>query len=151
VDRCPADSWNAKVAKYPFSQVVFHTLIFADLYLGHESEHEFRRQAFHRENAELFGDYEQLEDREPVCVYERQAIKKYLAFVREKAVQTVASETPESLAAQTQFPWRKIPRGEMYIYNLRHIQHHAAQLILRLRLDANVDVPWVGSGWKDIK
>ena len=29
----------------------------------------------------------------------------------------------------------------------RHIQHHVAQLSLRLRIDADLEMPWVGSGW----
>ncbi len=37
VDRCPDTSWHAPVAKLQFCQVAFHTLIFADLYLGRES------------------------------------------------------------------------------------------------------------------
>jgi MFS superfamily sulfate permease-like transporter len=32
-------------------------------------------------------------------------------------------------------------------YITRHIQHHAAQLILRLRRDFEVDIPWFKSGW----
>ena len=150
VDRCPPELWQAKVARYPFSQVVFHTLIGADLNIGTADEQEFRRQAFHLENPEFFGDYEQLEDREPVCIYEKPPIKKYLAFVRDKAVKTMAKETAESLAAPCQFSYRKLSRAELQVYSIRHIQHHSAQLTLRLRLDAGVDVPWVGAGWKEL-
>jgi hypothetical protein len=32
VGRCPDSVWNAPVAKYPFCQVAFHTLFFADFY-----------------------------------------------------------------------------------------------------------------------
>ena len=41
---------------------------------------------------------------------------------------------------------RYFTRAELHLYNIRHIQHHAAQLILRLRLDTDVDIPWVGRG-----
>jgi hypothetical protein len=34
----------------------------------------------------------------------------------------------------------------LQIYNIRHIQHHAAQLIERVREDAGIAIPWVGSG-----
>jgi len=37
-------------------------------------------------------------------------------------------------------------RAELHIYNIRHIQHYAAQLSLRLRLDTEVDIPWVSHG-----
>ena len=32
-------------------------------------------------------------------------------------------------------------------FTFRHIQHHAAQLSLRLRMDDNTDVRWVKRGW----
>jgi hypothetical protein len=46
-------------------------------------------------------------------------------------------------------PRRHLPRAELHVYNIRHIQHHSAQLIMRLRLDCDVDVPWISSGWRD--
>ena len=49
------------------------------------------------------------------------------------------------------FEWCRFSRGELHLYNIRHIQHHAAQLSMRLRLDAKAQVPWVGTGWKDLE
>jgi len=147
VERCPESSWNTLIAKYPFSQVVFHTLIFADFYLGAD-ERSFFEQEFHLENKDLFGDYEQLKDQEPTSVYSRGQIRMYTDFCRAKAISTMASETEQSLSAR--FERRGFTRAELHLYNIRHIQHHAAQLILRLRCDANVDVPWIGSGWREI-
>lgn len=148
VDRCPDANWTAPVAKYPFCQTVFHTLFFADYYLGRD-ETDLKEQAFHRENAELFADYEQLQDREPTSLYEREAIKAYLQHCRGKAIDVTAAATAESLAAPCGFPRKSFSRAELEVYNIRHIQHHAAQLTLRLRLDTNVDVPWVRSGWPE--
>lgn len=150
VVRCPEKLWNAPIVRYPLSQVAFHTLIFADLYLGCEDELAFRRQPFHLAHAEFFGDYEQLEDREPVCVYERPAILKYLEFVRDKATSVLAAETAATLAGPTGLPRRDFSRAELHVYNIRHIQHHAAQLIMRLRLDSEIDIPWIGAGWREL-
>jgi hypothetical protein len=148
VARCPDDLWTTRVAKYPFCQVAFHTLFFTDYYLGSDAE-SFLQQPFHLANAPLFADYEQLEYREPVCLYDRQQIEAYMEFVRGKAVATIASETEADLSAPANFARRNFSRAELHIYNIRHVQHHSAQLILRLRLDANVDVPWIGSGWRE--
>ena len=41
-------------------------------------------------------------------------------------------------------------RAELHVYSIRHIQHHAAQLSLRLRLDAGVAIPWIGVGWREV-
>jgi hypothetical protein len=148
VAKCPDAVWNAPVAKYPFCQVAFHTLFFADFYLGPDAE-SLRGQSFHLENPVLFGDYEQLQDREPESLYERPQIVTYLDFCRRKAATTIAAETAESLCAPAKFPRRNFSRAELHIYNMRHIQHHAAQMIMRLRLDTDVDIPWIGAGWKD--
>ncbi|MBA4020223.1 MAG: hypothetical protein C0483_23935 [Pirellula sp.] len=146
--RCPDALWNAPVAKYPFNQVLFHTLFFADLYLGVDEE-SLSRQPFHLENQELFADYEQLADREPLALYTREQIALYLDFCRRKAATTLDEETEPSLCAPALHPGRNFSRAELHVYNIRHIQHHGAQLTLRLRLDSDVDIRWIGSGWRE--
>lgn len=147
IERCPDDNWNSPVARYPFSQVALHTLIFTDLYLSLD-EKAMKLQQFHRENALFFRKYEQLLDQEPTEVYERAATKRYLDFCRNKAPAVLETETAESLAAPCGFPRKAFSRGELHVCNIRHIQHHAAQLTLRLRLDTDVDAPWISSGWR---
>jgi hypothetical protein len=148
VDRCPDELWQVKIATYPFSQSAFHVLFYADLYLSRSIEDQ-RRDPFHIEHAEWFGDYEQLQRREPTTLYERTDIQRYVRFCREKSERVVAAETAESLAAPAGFDWRKCTQAELHVYNIRHIQHHAAQLSLRLRLEAGIDVPWVSHGWRE--
>jgi hypothetical protein len=151
VDRCPDAAWDAPVANMKFCQVAFHTLFYADYYLGPDGEKDaFRAQPFHRENAAMFRDYEEFEPREQVLLYDRPSIRKYLQHCRTKAANVIESETAESLAAPAAFGRRAFSRAELYVYNTRHIQHHAAQLSLRLRLDHAIEVPWVGSGWREL-
>jgi DinB family protein len=149
IDRCPDGGWSARVGNYAFSQVAFHALFYADFYLGLD-EASLRRQPFHRGNEHFFGRYEELEDRPPVTLYEKAQLKTYLAHCRSKATEVVAAETDESLAARSGFGWLKFSRAELHVYNLRHLQYHASQLSLRLRIDHNVAVPWFGSGWRDV-
>lgn len=146
VDRCPDTTWTSRVAKYKFCQVVFHTLFFTDFYLG-RNEQSFRQQPFHLNNESFFGDYEEFEDRAPVRLYDKASIYTYLQHCRKKASEALAAETAETLRGSSGFTRRDIARAELYVYNLRHVQHHTAQLSLRLRLDANEGIPWVGSGW----
>ena len=147
IARCPADRWQAPVARYPFSQVVFHTLFYTDFYLGQRPD-GFASQSFHQQNAALFGGYEQLEDREPVETYERADVERYLAFIRTKAIETIEAETEQTLAAPAQFPRRRCSRAETHVYNIRHVQHHVGQLSMRLRLDGVTDFPWIDHGWR---
>ena len=150
VVKCPDELWNVPVAKYPFCQVAFHVLFFADFYLGTDAESQ-RQQPFHLAHPNLFGDYEQLQDREPESLYDGSQIEAYLDFCRSKAVATVAAETEQDLCAPAKFARRSFSRAELHVYNIRHVQHHAAQLILRLRLGSDVDIPWIGAGWREIE
>src|SRR5579863_4880905 len=141
MDRCPQTAWNAPVVNLKFCQVVFHTLFYADYYLG-RSAGAFRTEPFHREHAGVFRDYEELEDRVPVLLYERGWCKTYVDYCRLRVKEVVGSETAESLMAQSQFPPKTFSRAELHVYNIRHVQHHAAQLSMRLRIDFKADVPW---------
>ncbi len=147
VDRCPEPAWNEPVANLAFCQVAFHTLFFADYYLG-ENEDALRQQAFHRENQRVFRDYEELQPRQQELLYERPDVNAYLAHCRGKASRVMTAATLESLEAPCGFQRRAYSRAELHVYNIRHIQHHAAQLSLRLRLDFGEDIPWVKSGWE---
>jgi hypothetical protein len=146
IDRCPETAWDARVGNHAFCQVAFHALFYADLYLG-PNEESFRRQPFHRGNEQFFGDYEEFEDRAPRALYDKAAIHRYVEHCRTKAAEVIASETADSLNARSGFERLKFSRAEVHVYNIRHIQHHAAQLSLRLRLDARQDIPWIRSGW----
>lgn len=148
IDRCPNAAWHAPVCNLRFCQAVFHTLIFTDLYLGPDKDAIFK-QPFHQENKAFFGDYEEFEDRRQVAVYEKEPTRTYLQHCRKKASDVIAAETSESLAAPSGFDWIKAPRAELHVYNIRHIQHHAAQLSLRMRIDTNENISWVKSGWPD--
>lgn len=169
VDRCPETIWDARVANYRFCQVAFHTLFWTDFYLG-QSEESFRRQPFHEwlrpdgalalevrtgegdpvfQNERLFGDYVEFEDRAPVRLYDKAAIRAYLDHCRTKASEVMGAETVDTLSAPSGLRSPDLSRAEVHVYNIRHIQHHAAQLSLRLRLDANGGIRWVGSGWRE--
>jgi DinB superfamily len=148
IDRCPEVSWNSLVANLKFCQVAFHTLFFVDYYLE-RTDRTIREQEFHRAHPGIFRDYEELEDRRQGHLYERDDIRLYLEHCRTKAVAVVSSETAESFETICGFPPKTFSRAELHVYNIRHIQHHAAQLILRLRLDHHIDFPWVGSGWRE--
>ena len=150
VARCPDANWNEPVAKWIFCQAAFHVVFFSDLYLQPSDDvAALKHQPFHVEHRDAFRDYEELEERPQVLVYEKPFVVSYLQYVRHKAQETIARETTEMLGGPSGFHWRKCSRAELHVYNIRHIQHHAAQLSLRLRLDANVDIPWVSHAWKE--
>lgn len=147
IEHCPATAWDAPVANLAFCQAVFHTLFHTDCYLGPNTE-SLRQQVFHRDNADFFRDYEELEDRKQQLLYDKKSIITYMAFCRRKGSEVIAAETADTLNARCGFDWLPFSRAELYVYIIRHTQHHAAQLILRLRLSADMDIPWAKSGWR---
>jgi hypothetical protein len=149
IDRCPDDAWNAPVGNLAFCQVAFHALFYTDFYLGPDDA-SFRTQPFHQQHAADFRDYEEFEDRPQVLFYERPFIKAYLQHCRSKTAATIAVETDDTLCEQAKFQRRNVTRAELYVYNLRHLHHHVAQLSLRRRIDAGEEIPWIGSGWRDV-
>jgi hypothetical protein len=152
VDTCPDAAWDAPVANHRFSQVVFHTLYITDFYLERDDEGSFLRQPFHLQLAPLFADlppdHEPFEDPAPRS-YDKAPLLTYLEFCRRKVTEVMATETEETLSAAVGFggEWS---RAELHVHNIRHIQHHAAQLGLRLRLDTGAGVEWVESGWWEV-
>lgn len=137
----PEPAWSADHPDHPVCRVVFHTLFFTDLYLN-RGPSGFRDQTFHTEHPSLFQNYEELADREPTNFYDRDACAAYLEFCRDKVVRTLRSETADSLAADSGFPGRNLSRTALHIYNIRHIQHHAAQLGLRHQLAGGRPLRW---------
>ncbi|HEV8353792.1 MAG TPA: DinB family protein [bacterium] len=148
VDRCPDAVWNTRGANYRFCQLVFHTLIFTDLYLGHDDEELFRQQPFHSRNQDFFADYEEFGHGLPVRLFDKPSILTYLDFCRTKASEIMAGETEETLNAPA-VSRPSLSQAELHVYNIRHIQHHTGQLSLRLRVDADEDMAWVSSGWRE--
>ena len=147
IDRCPDASWHEPVVNYKYCQAMFHALFYGDLYLGLNVA-ALRQQSFHQEHKELFGDYEELEDRLPASVYEKNQLLTYVQHCRNKSSEVMASETVETLNEVSGFEWLPFSRAEVHVYNIRHLQHHAAQLSMRLRIDHGEDVPWVKTGWR---
>ncbi len=148
IDQCPDDQWLLPVANHLFCQTAFHALVYTDLFLG-DSIDALKQQAFHRENTNIFRDYEEFEDRIPVLRYDRDFIQQYLAHCRSKAASVIAAETKDSIAQVSPFGHLPFARAEMHLHNIRHIQHHAAQLSLRLRQAGDPKIPWAKSGWRD--
>jgi len=141
IDTCPDAEWQRDHGDAPFSQVVFHALFYADFYLGRDSL-PFKDQPFHGSHKEVFADYEEMEDRKPLRLYEKEFCRSYLAHCLAKTEAMLEKETLESLAGGSGIDFRHCSRMELYIYDGRHIQHHAAQLGLRIQQITGAEMRW---------
>jgi hypothetical protein len=138
---CPPDAWEQKIANGTFRWVAYHALFFADYYLSREDD--FALRDLHARG----GD-----EREPGMQVglSRSETLDYAATCRRRVDAALAAETRESLEGPSGFSFHPISRGELHVYNVRHVQHHAGQLSAFLRrAGVETGLRWVKTGWRD--
>ena len=145
IQTCPPEHWEGKIANLTFRQVAYHTLFFVDAYLS-PNEKAFQMRDLHHRG----GDERQPT---PTPGLSKEETLQYLAICRRKASEALAAETDESLQGPSGFSRRKFSRGELHIYNIRHVQHHTGQLSAFLRRtdklrENDQALVWVGAGWQ---
>ena len=133
VGRCPADEWSNADHENAFWQVAYHTLFFTHLYLQRD-EAAFQRSAQHR------GDDDGIEG--APCTQAQ--VLEYWSFCDRLVDDAV--DALDLDRAESGFSWYRISKLEHQLVNLRHIQHHGAQLADRLCSAADIGIRWVGSG-----
>ena len=133
VRMCPARLWETPAQ---FWYKVFHTLFFLDIYLAFPPDGYLPPDPF---------DMSEAEDRMPHRTYTKPEILGYLDYCREKCIRVISGLTPESAAAIWNNPTqtRPFPFVELMMYNMRHVQHHAAQLNKLLRQGIDDAPGWV--------
>jgi uncharacterized damage-inducible protein DinB len=133
---CPDDLWGDRSKRPEFWYVVFHTLFFLDLYLSESDEGFAPPPPFTLTEMDPAGIL-------PERVYTKQELRTYLEHGRKKCRSTIEALTNEKLHRRCGFDWLDITLAEMLLYNMRHVQHHAAQLNLILRQNTDSAPRWV--------
>ena len=141
VSACPPAMWDD--AKIPVPQrfwyLAYHTLFWLDFYLS-EREQGFAPPApYSLDELDPAGVY-------PGRAYSKSELLEYLAHDRDKLRRTCASLSETRVAEHCGFASRDMSVFELHLYNMRHVQHHAAQLNLLLRQGTDSAPPWVGQG-----
>lgn len=124
--------------------LVYHTLSWLDLYLNGTAE------GF--APPDLFKRYEKDEDKIPKTPYTREDLQTYLDHCRRKCQTTIEALTEETALRPCRFDWihDEIRFLELQLYNMRHVQEHAAQLSMLLGQRAGTALDWVekaGAGY----
>ena len=133
---CPGSVWGDRARKPEYWYVAFHTLFWLDYYLA-GSETDFAPPApFTLVELDPAGTM-------PDRVYAKDELLRYLEHGREKCRRRIAAMTAELAHRRCGFRRRDISELELLLYNLRHVQHHAAQLALILRQTTDSAPPWV--------
>ena len=150
---CPPALWTGRLWRDPpdhptgfppefgeFWYLVYHTLFWLDLYLSGCREEEFVPPA-------PFAWLEIDPPVSPARPYTQEALHAYLVATRRKGQATLDALTDERARQAVEYPWARgqvVSYWELQLYNMRHVQEHAAQLSLFLGQHGIPDVPdWV--------
>src|SRR6266567_8007350 len=79
----------------------------------------------------------------PERPYTKEELQTYLDHGRRKCRATIEALTEESGRERCRFEWVDVSVAELLLYNMRHVQHHAAQLNLILRQQTDSAPRWV--------
>ncbi|GAB3508688.1 DinB family protein [Emticicia fontis] len=130
---CPEKEWDTD---WKFWYQAFHALFFLDYYLTMEPKNFVPPSPFTES---------EFEDSMPERTYTKKELIDYLSFCREKCRTLIENLSKEQLECR----WINSSGSmdysvyEIIIYNMRHLQHHVAQLNLHLRHTIDNAPEWV--------
>ena len=132
---CPDELWEERLWEDEPGQWVaagfsaywylcYHTLFWLDLHLTGAEEGFSPPEPF---------DLVEMEANEVLPrIYTRAELLDYSKSCRQQYQETIATLSSEEADRICRFPWGDAPFAELLLYNMRHVQEHAAQLHLFL-------------------
>jgi hypothetical protein len=130
---CPDQNWDTEKR---FWIQAYHCLFFTDYYLTLDAAAFVPPPPF---------TYSEFEDQMPDHIYSKEELLTYLHYCRGKAKDIFLNANIDLQETR----WKNTSGSmdysllELLLYNMRHIQHHAAQLNLILRQDIQDAPNWV--------
>lgn len=142
ISNCPDDYF---LTNRRFYYIAFHSTIFLDYYLTIPPSDFSPILSFTQKEPEN-RPKEAIDDLIPDKLYSNQEIVEYLKQSREKCKQLIYALTEEKLNDRfkegDETKDMDYPILEILLYNLRHTQHHTAQLNMLLRQDVDKHMEW---------
>jgi hypothetical protein len=142
---CPDELWHSRLWGHPSERlfflpeywyIVYHTLFWLDLYLTGAEEGFVPPAPFTLIEQDEAGP---LPDRP----YTKGELRGYLAECRQRCRATIEGATDEEANRICRFPWGEVSFFELFLYNMRHVAGHAAQLNLWLGQRTGSAPDWV--------
>jgi hypothetical protein len=145
--KCPGEMWGREEGGVAFWRVAYHTLYFTDLYLQKDSR-SFDGWAKHR------ADFHHIRMKPrrvvtkrakptpPLPPYTKEEVLEYWEDLDRRVDGLLDAMDLE--AKRSGFWWYNMPKLDHQIVNIRHVQHHAAILGVRVRRATGTGVGWVG-------
>lgn len=145
----PEEKWNTEKK---FFYNAYHCLVFLEYYLTIPWKENFSPSLPFVTADPDKVPAEAIDDMIPERVYSKTELLDYLQSSREKCRAVIAGLTEENLGDR----WVEVDGNrnylvlELLIYNMRHVQHHAAQLNLFLRQGTKGAPRWVSRAKDDL-
>ena len=133
---CPDDLWGDQSQEPQFWYLVYHTLFFLDFYLSDSLEEFTPPDPF---TLSELGPASVLPER--VCT--KAELQTYLEHGRKKCKAVIEALTDENADQGFKYGRVDISKAELFLYKIRHVQHHSAQLNLILRQKGESPPRWV--------
>lgn len=126
---CPDELWEERLwdtggappVLAQFWYITFHTLFWLDLYLQGAVEGFMPPAPYTLDELDPAGVA-------PEKPYTRAQLFTYLDFCRDKCKAVIENLTAEAAYRTCAFPWGEMSFVGLLLYNMRHVQEHAAQM-----------------------
>ena len=141
---CPDELWDDRTRQPQLWYLAYHTLFFLDFYLADAAEGFAPPAPFTLSELDFDGAL-------PERVYQKTELLSFLEHGRNKARDRIDALTPETAAERCDYGWFEPTRLEALLYNMRHVQHHVAQLNLLLRQATDAAPRWVARADSSLK
>ncbi len=143
IKACPDGLWGDRSHRPEVWYVTYHALFYLDCYLA-ESEASFKPP--------FPFNLDELDERGlmPERVYSKDELLKYLEHGRAKMRSRIVSMTETEANRKCGFSWLDLSVAELLLYNMRHVQHHAAQVNLILSQHGLAAPRWVRKSAKEL-
>ena len=136
IKACPDELWGDRTQNPEYWYLVYHTLFWMNFYLTDSPDDFTPLTPFTLSELDPEGLL-------PERVYTRTELLTYLEHGRNKFRNVIEKLTDEKAKKHYKYGSVEMSFGELLLYNMRHVQHGAAQLNLILRQNTDSAPGWV--------
>jgi hypothetical protein len=138
---CPDEHWDTPLN---FWYASYHCIFWTDYYLTTEPDKFEPPKPYNLSEFDPNG-------KKPDRTYTKTELLSYLEYCRQKASNLITELTIDQLNSRWINDYKNYSVLEILFYNIRHIQHHTAQLNLQLRQTINNAPNWVSQALINLK
>jgi DinB superfamily len=145
LNACPEEFWHARLWRASevgpefteFWYVAFHAIFWLDYYCSESADGFTVPPPFTLSEFEMDAVL-------PERAYTKQELQTYLEYARAKCRAKIESLADENEPQRVRDNWRVKTVAELLLYNMRHVQEHAAHLNMLLGQKIDAAPGWVG-------